>query len=66
MNFGYPPARVWGCPKTAMWVYRLGVEKAKRMLFAGDLICGKKAEEIGLIYQSTCSTVAKLLNMAHT
>ena len=30
---GYPPARVWGCPTTAMWVYRLGAERAKRMLF---------------------------------
>jgi len=25
------PARVWGCPTTAMWVYQLGAEKAKRM-----------------------------------
>jgi enoyl-CoA hydratase len=32
---GYPPARVWGCPTTAMWVYRLGAERAKRMLFTG-------------------------------
>ena len=23
-RIGYPPARVWGCPTTAMWVYRLG------------------------------------------
>ena len=46
---GYPPARVWGCPTTAMWVYRLGVEGAKRMLFTGDLISGKKAAEMGLI-----------------
>lgn len=26
---------------TAMWVYRLGAEKAKQMLFTGDLISGK-------------------------
>ena len=31
-RIGYMPARVWGCPTTAMWVYRLGPEKAKRML----------------------------------
>jgi len=51
-RIGYPPSRVWGCPTTAMWVYRLGAEKAKRMLFTGDLISGKEAEAIGLIYQA--------------
>ncbi len=51
-RIGYPPSRVWGCPTTAMWVYRLGAEKAKQMLFTGDLISGSKAEEIGLIFQS--------------
>ncbi len=51
-KIGYPPARVWGCPTTAMWVYRLGAEKAKRMLFTGDLVTGKEAEKMGLIYQA--------------
>jgi len=51
-RIGYPPARVWGCPTTAMWVYRLGAEKAKQMLFSGDLISGARAEEIGLIFRS--------------
>ena len=51
-RIGYPPSRVWGCPTTAMWVYRLGLEKAKFMLFTGDLIPGRKAEEIGLVFQS--------------
>ncbi len=27
-SFGYPPSRVWGTPTTAMWVYRMGLEKA--------------------------------------
>lgn len=45
---GYPPARVWGCPTTAMWVYRLGAQLAKRMLFTGDLISGREALELGL------------------
>lgn len=45
---GYPPARVWGCPTTAMWVYRLGAQLAKRMLFTGDLIGGAEAKELGL------------------
>ena len=48
-RIGYPPARVWGCPTTAMWVYRLGAERAKRMLLTGDLIDGREAKAIGLI-----------------
>ena len=51
-RIGYPPSRVWGCPTTAMWIYRLGLEKAKFMLFTGDLVSGKKAEEMGLVFQS--------------
>ena len=47
-KIGYPPARVWGCPTTAMWVYRLGVERAKRILLSGDLIDGLQAERWGL------------------
>ncbi len=46
---GYPPARVWGCPTTAMWVYRVGAEQAKRMLFTGDLITGAEAKAMGLV-----------------
>jgi enoyl-CoA hydratase len=42
-KIGYMPARVWGCPTTAMWVYRLGPMLAKRMLFTGDLIDGRQA-----------------------
>ena len=48
-HIGYPPARVWGCPTTAMWVYRLGAERAKRMLLTGDLIDGREAKAIGLV-----------------
>ncbi len=51
-RIGYPPARVWGCPTTAMWVYRLGAEKAKRMLLTGDLITGTEAKELGLVLDS--------------
>ena len=47
-QLGYPPARVWGCPPTAMWVYRLGAERAQRLLFSGDLIDGRQAEAGGL------------------
>jgi enoyl-CoA hydratase len=51
-RIGYPPARVWGCPTTAMWVYRVGPEQAKRMLLTGDLIDGKEAARIGLVLEA--------------
>ena len=51
-QIGYMPARVWGCPTTAMWVYRLGPEKAKRMLLTGDKVTGKEAAEMGLILKA--------------
>ena len=51
-RIGYMPARVWGCPTTAMWVYRLGAQRAKRMLLTGDLIDGRTAADWGLALQS--------------
>jgi enoyl-CoA hydratase len=51
-RIGYMPARVWGCPTTAMWVYRLGAEKAKRMLLTGDTIDGRTAKAWGLVYDA--------------
>jgi enoyl-CoA hydratase len=51
-RFGYMPARVWGCPTTAMWVYRLGAEKAKRMLLTGDTIDARTAAAWGLIAEA--------------
>jgi len=47
-RIGYPPARVWGVPTTALWAQRIGPEKAKRLLFTGDLITGRQAHEWGL------------------
>jgi enoyl-CoA hydratase len=51
-RIGYMPARVWGCPTTAMWVYKLGAEKAKRMLFTGDTIDGTTAADWGLVLEA--------------
>ena len=51
-RIGYMPARVWGCPTTGMWVYRLGAEKAKRMLLTGDTIDGRQAAAWGLVLES--------------
>ncbi|MCW2666781.1 MAG: paaG [Frankiales bacterium] len=51
-RIGYPPARVWGCPTTAMWVYRLGAQRAKRMLLTGDTVDGTTAAEWGLALEA--------------
>jgi enoyl-CoA hydratase len=51
-RIGYPPARVWGCPTTAMWVYRIGAERAKRMLLTGDTIDGATAAAWGLAIEA--------------
>lgn len=51
-RIGYPPARVWGVPTTAMWMARVGMERAKRMLFTGDLITGAEAKRIGLVLEA--------------
>jgi len=47
-RIGYMPTRVWGCPTTAMWAYRVGAARAKQMMFTGDTIDGRRAEAWGL------------------
>ncbi len=51
-KIGYPPARVWGVPTTAVWVHRIGLEKAKRLLFTGDCLSGAEAAAWGLACES--------------
>ena len=51
-KIGYPPARVWGSPTTAMWAYRLGPQRAKRLLFTGDSLSGAQAAEWGLALEA--------------
>ncbi len=51
-RFGYPPSRVWGTPTTAMWVYRMGLERTKRYILTGDEISAEKAAEMGLILET--------------
>ncbi len=56
VRFGYPPSRVWGTPTTALWVYRVGLERAKRLLLTGDSITGKEAAAIGLVGKSVAAS----------
>jgi enoyl-CoA hydratase len=51
-KIGYPPARVWGTPTTSMWAYRLGSQRAKRLLFTGDCLSGEEALEWGLAIEA--------------
>ena len=46
------PVRVWGCPTTAMWLYKLGPERAKRLMLTGDLVDGRRALEWGLVSEA--------------
>ena len=57
-KIGYPPSRVWGVPTTALWVHRLGLEKAKRLLFTGDCLSGTEAVQWGLAIE--CAPRAEL------
>jgi enoyl-CoA hydratase len=47
-KIGYPPARVWGVPTSALWAYRIGPARAKRLLLTGDSIDGTTAADWGL------------------
>jgi enoyl-CoA hydratase len=51
-RIGYPPARVWGVPTSALWAFRVGDQRAKRLLFTGDLIDGRTALEWGLAVEA--------------
>lgn len=51
-RIGYMPTRVWGCPTTAMWTYRLGAARAKQMMFTGNVIDGRTAAAWGLANES--------------
>jgi enoyl-CoA hydratase len=51
-KIGYPPARVWGSPTTALWAHRIGVQRAKRLLFTGDSLSGREAVEWGLAIEA--------------
>src|SRR4051812_421617 len=51
-KIGYPPARVWGSPTTAIWAHRVGAQRAKRLLFTGDSLSGAEAVEWGLAIEA--------------
>ncbi len=48
-QIGTPYSRVWGCHLTGMWIYRLGLTRAKHHALTGEPLTGKQAAAIGLV-----------------
>jgi enoyl-CoA hydratase len=48
-QIGTPYSRIWGCYLSAMWVYRLGLTKAKEHALTGRPLSGTEAVDSGLI-----------------
>lgn len=48
-RFGTPYARIWGCYLTGMWLYRLGLTRAKELALTGKPLSGIEAAEVELI-----------------
>jgi enoyl-CoA hydratase len=48
-RIGTPYSRMWGCYLTGMWLYRLGLTKAKEFALTGKPLSGIQAAEVGLI-----------------
>jgi len=48
-QIGTPYSRMWGAYLSGMWIYRLGLTKAKEYALTGKPLSGRRAAEIGLI-----------------
>jgi enoyl-CoA hydratase len=48
-RIGTPYSRVWGCYLSGMWLYRLGLTKAKEHALTGKPLSGREAAEVELI-----------------
>jgi enoyl-CoA hydratase len=49
---GTPYSRMWGAYLSGMWLYRLGLAKAKEHALTGKPLTGAEAAEVGLINQA--------------
>jgi enoyl-CoA hydratase len=63
-QIGTPYSRVWGCYLSGMWLYRLGLTKAKEHALTGKPLSGREAADVELIneavpFDSLESTVAE-------
>jgi enoyl-CoA hydratase len=48
-RIGTPYSRMWGCYLTGMWIYRLGLTRAKEHALTGRPLSGAEAAAVGLI-----------------
>jgi enoyl-CoA hydratase len=51
-QIGTPYSRMWGCYLSGMWLYRLGLTKAKEYALTGKPLSGVEAARVGLINKS--------------
>ncbi|HEX9481412.1 MAG TPA: crotonase/enoyl-CoA hydratase family protein [Solirubrobacteraceae bacterium] len=51
-RIGTPYSRMWGCYLTGMWLYRLGLTRAKEYALTGRPLSGTEAADAGLINRS--------------
>lgn len=51
-RIGAPYARMWGCHLSGMWIFRLGLAKAKEYALTGRPVSGTEAAAIGLINEA--------------
>ena len=51
-RIGTPYSRMWGCYLSGMWIYRLGLTKAKEYALTGKPLSGREAADAGLINQA--------------
>jgi enoyl-CoA hydratase len=48
-QIGTPYSRIWGCYLSGMWIYRLGLTKAKEHALTGRPLSGREAADIELV-----------------
>jgi enoyl-CoA hydratase len=51
-TIGFPALRMGGTPPTNMWLYNVGPQWAKRLLYTGDTFTGRFAEKIGFALEA--------------
>jgi len=51
-RIGTPYSRMWGAYLSGMWIYRLGLAKAKEYALTGKPLSGREAADVGLINKS--------------
>jgi len=51
-RIGTPYSRMWGCYLSGMWIYRLGLTKAKEFALSGRPLSGSEAADVGLINEA--------------